>query len=269
MTERTGGDRNHDLDRDLARLATDAIFPPTPIFAMPRATAPARDRAHFPKPAAWWKAGLAAVVLIATAVAIPETRGAVADWLGFPGIRIEIGDRPDDPSPTVTSIGGSLLLGNAVTMDEAEGSVSFDIVVPGALIDDTSPEVYFNVVVPGGKVVSLLYPASDLLPEIGDTGVGLLLMQVDAAGDTLMLIGKRASAESPPQPVMIDGADGLWIQGGVLTIEAGDPFWTYQGRSGNVLIWERNDVTYRMESDLPLDDAVAIAESLEPIDAAP
>jgi len=104
------------------------------------------------------------------------------------------------------------------------------------------------------------------LPAIGDTGVGMLLMQIDASGNTSMLIGKRASAESPPRPVTIDGAKGLWIQGGVLMADAGDPFWTYARRSGNVLVWEAGGVTYRMESNLPLNDALAIAESLQPVD---
>jgi len=94
-------------------------------------------------------------------------------------------------------------------------------------------------------------------------------MQIDASGNTSMFITKRASAESPPRPVTVDGAAGMWIQGGVLMIDAGDPFWTYQRRSGNVLVWERGGITYRMESNLPLDDAIAIAESLEPIEGSP
>ena len=94
----------------------------------------------------------------------------------------------------------------------------------------------------------------------------MLLMQIDASGNTAMLLGKRASAEFPPQPVMVGGADGLWIQGGVLMIDAGDPFWTYQRRSGNVLVWEEGGITYRMESNLSRDDAVAIADSLAPVE---
>jgi hypothetical protein len=30
-----------------------------------------------------------------------------------------------------------------------------------------------------------------------------------------------------------------------------------------VLIWEENQITYRLETDLPLEEAVRIAESLE------
>ena len=32
---------------------------------------------------------------------------------------------------------------------------------------------------------------------------------------------------------------------------------------GHVLIWEENQITYRLETDLPLEEAVRIAESLE------
>lgn len=165
----------------------------------------------------------------------------------------------------MTSIGGSLLLGEATTLQEAEATAGFDLVVPAAGLDGVAPEVYRNSF-QGSPVVSLLYPAWNRLPAIGETGVGLLLMQIDASGNTSMFITKRAVAETPPRPVTVDGGDGMWIQGGVLMIDAGDPFWTYQRRSGNVLVWEQDGITYRMESNLPLDDAIAIAESLEPVE---
>ena len=35
--------------------------------------------------------------------------------------------------------------------------------------------------------------------------------------------------------------------------------------NGHVLIWENEDVTYRLETDLSLEEAIKIAESLQPI----
>ena len=32
---------------------------------------------------------------------------------------------------------------------------------------------------------------------------------------------------------------------------------------GNVLLWEQDGVTYRLETELPLDEAIKVAESLE------
>lgn len=253
-----------DLVRELSRLADDITFPPTPVFSFPVASSALGKRVPTIPPIAW-KAGLvAATLLIASMLALPDARHALADWIGLSGIRIEIGDRPDDPPPTVTTIGGSLLLGEAATLEGAASAVEFELVAPSAGPEGVEPEVYLNHF-EGAPVVSLLYPASNELPGIGETGVGLLLMQIDAAGNTSMFITKRASAESPPQPVTVDGAAGMWIQGGVLMIDAGDPFWTYRRRSGNVLVWERGGITYRMESNLPRDDAIAIGESVEPI----
>ncbi len=253
------------LERALSRLGDDIMFPPTPAFSIPsaphRVERPAPDRFR----RGWWRAALAvAAMLLAMTLILPDTRHALADWLDFPGIRIEIGDRASDPPPTVTSIGGSLLLGDASTLEGAASAVEFDLLVPGAGLEGFQPEVYLNHF-QGAPVVSFLFPESNELPEIGTTGVGLLLMQIDAAGDTSMFITKRASAESPPRPVTVDGSAAMWIQGGVLMLDAGDPFWTYQRRSGNVLVWEQGGVTYRMESNLHQDDAIAIAESLTPI----
>ena len=251
------------LERQLTHLAEDVTFPPTPVFTIPVATITILPTTHRRR-MHWLLAGLAAaLILIATTLAIPDSRHAVADWFGFPGIRIEIGDREGDPGPTVTSIGGSLLLGQETTLEAAQAEVAFPVLVPAFGVDGAVPEVYLNRI-EEAPVVSLLYPASTELPEIGSTGVGLLLMQIDASGDTSIMIVKRASGETAPLPVTINGNSGLWIQGGMLMTDAGDPFWTYQRRSGNVLVWEQDGITYRMESNLPLSEAIVIAESLEP-----
>jgi hypothetical protein len=34
---------------------------------------------------------------------------------------------------------------------------------------------------------------------------------------------------------------------------------------GHVLIWEQEEITYRLETDLPLEEAVRVAESLQPL----
>ena len=224
------------LERDLSFLAEDVTFPITPVFSFPASTVAV---APIIRPSSmWWKVGLAAaVLLLAATLAFPAPRHALASWFDFPGIRIEIGNRDDDPPPTVTSIGGSLLLGTPVTLDEASERAGFPVMLPNHALTDAEPEVYLNSF-QGAPVVSLLYPASNDLPSIGSTGVGLLLMEIDASGDTSIMIVKRATGETPPQSVTIDGNFGLWVQGGVLLTDAGDPFWTYQRRSGNVLVWE-------------------------------
>lgn len=206
---------------------------------------------------------IAVAIALMMVLAVPELRHATADLLGFPGIRVDIGE-PDDVPTTIDSIGSSLLLGERSDANDVIAETDLPLLAPVDARVGDDPEVYLNQF-DSGTVVSLLYPASDALPEIGSTGVGLLLMAVDDGGSSYYLIAKRAIAEQPPQPVTVNGADALWIQGGVLTVEGGDPFWTYQRRSGNVLLWSDGRTTYRMESSLSLEDAIEIAESLQPV----
>jgi hypothetical protein len=287
-----------DLDRSLALLAEDVMFPDTPRFdsafamlsdqavtwngdhpstlqdtagkhGLPHpigaetssATLRSRGSGRVPRSGtARWVAVAAAALLVAT-LALPVTRDALATWFDIPGIRIEFGDEPGDPGPTVTTIGGSLLLGEETTLAEARDQVGLPRLIPGGRLAGIVPEVY-RTSYQGVPVVSLLYPASAGLPEIGTTGVGLLLMAIDDDGSSVVPIAKRATGETWPLTVMVNGQEGFWIEGGVLTVDAGDPFWTYERRSGNVLIWRQDGITYRMECALPLADALALAESL-------
>jgi hypothetical protein len=254
-----------DLDRSLALLAEDVTFPVTPDFGATFGSLPASSRQRrnvLPAPLRWF--AVAAAALLVATVALPVTREAVADWFDIPGIRIEIGDEPGDPGPTVTAIGGSLLLGEETTLADAREQVGLPRLVPGGPLAGAQPEVYLTSY-QGVPVVSLLYPAGEELPGIGTTGVGLLLMAIADDGSSTYLIAKRATGETRPVTVMVNGQEGLWIEGGVLTVDAGDPFWTYQRRSGNVLVWRQDGVTYRMESALPLAAALDIAESLAPV----
>lgn len=255
----TGSPNPSDLERQLLHLGEDVRFPPTPAFSLKSRPAVPPSR-MIP---AWWRAGLAAAAaLVLLALVVPEARQAVGSWLGVPGIRIEIGDQDDDPSPVVTSIGGSLLLGQPATL--AEVNQEFPVALPGGALAAVDPEIYLNRF-EGQPVVSLLYPASETLPAIGTTGVGLLLMQVEASGDTPLMMVKRAAVDASPLPVTVNGQEGFWIAGGMLVTDAGDPFWSFARRSGNVLVWHEDGVTYRIESSLPLADALAIAGSLAPL----
>lgn len=258
------------LDRDLRQMAEGLRFPPTPDFRMPRTTSGTAVESRSPLRYDRWRGGqlavtgLMACLVLALTLAIPGVRQAAADLFGLPGIRIEFGDRAGDPPPTVTSIGGTLLLGEQVTLESIHEHWGHPLLVPGSL-NDVTPEVYRNGF-QGVPVISLLYPASDILPEIGSTGVGLLMMAIDDDGNSQYLMTKRVTGEISPVTVTVNGREGFWIEGGMLTVDASDPFWTYQRRSGNVLLWVQDGITYRMESSLSLEEALAVAESMQPVD---
>jgi hypothetical protein len=68
--------------------------------------------------------------------------------------------------------------------------------------------------------------------------------------------------------VEVGGILGLWIDGAphVITFEdaAGDIHEEETRLAGNVLMWERAGVTHRIETTLPREEALALAESLIP-----
>lgn len=262
---------DHDaLERHLARLRTDLVFPKTPNIAstlalndMPGSAEPSRTMVRRLVPWSWPVLAAAAVMIGILAFAIPGTRSTLASWFDFPGIRIEVGTDEQAPPAPPTSIGGTLLLGKQVTTEDATKAARFEIVAPAGERVTGVPETYL-LQRDGATIVSLLYPASPKLPEIGTTGVGLLLMQIDSP-DATAVFAKRSMNEQSPVSVKVNGEMGTWIEGGTLTIEPVYASGTFERSSGNVLIWERNGVTYRMESALTMADAVALAERLQPV----
>jgi hypothetical protein len=65
------------------------------------------------------------------------------------------------------------------------------------------------------------------------------------------------------QETTVRGQPALWTEGPhLLQVPDGG----YEPRrlvTGNTLIWAEGEITYRLETDLPLDEALRIAESLE------
>jgi len=67
------------------------------------------------------------------------------------------------------------------------------------------------------------------------------------------------------QETEVNGQQAIWAEGHYpLIMQNGDLF-VERLIDGHVLIWEDGNITYRLETDLTLEGAIRIAESLEPI----
>lgn len=248
------------LESLLRQLPDGMAFPPTPDIAGRVSAAlpdrrPSRARRISP-----WLFGALAAAAILLVVTLPAPREAIADFLGLPGIRIELVDRHGSDEPP-TSIGSSLLFGTRTTPGEAQAQVPFTILAPDGAGLPEPDEVWLRTA-DGVSAVSLVYGVRDDLPEIGDTGVGMLLMQFQAT-DEVPFLAKRASMTGPLTSVTVNGQSGFWIANGELVVLP--PGLESTRRSGNVLLWEDDGVTFRMESALGMTTAIGIAESLQPI----
>jgi hypothetical protein len=209
-----------------------------------------------------------AIAIFAGTMALsPGARHAVAGWLGLRGVKITVTPSPTlsspTPSPTPTSLGSGLDLGKRVTLAEVQGLVPFTIVVPAEL--GAPDEVYLKTGFVQDQVI-LLYRARPGLPAGRFTGAGLLFTEFQAHVDTDFVEGKILFlGATSVEPITVKGSPGYWIEGQPHEIQYFDP----SGRqvpdqtrlAGNVLLWQQGDVTFRIEADIGMAEAIRIAES--------
>jgi hypothetical protein len=195
---------------------------------------------------------VAAVVVLV--VALPGPRRAIARWFGIGSVQIEsVDELPAD-------LGSELSLGEAVAVDEVSDRVAFDVVVPESL---PGPSAAFAGRPPGG--VSLVWAVSEQLPEVGDSGVGLLFSQFPGT-TTQPLVEKELGPDTRIEVVEVGGRDAFWITGAPHAVtyldSAGRPETDQTRLAGNTLVWEDGGVTYRLESALDRPRMIALAESV-------
>ena len=257
-----GGDGR--LEGALESLGPDLAFPPAPNLGdRVRAAIEAgehRARPWMARRAIAFAAAALAVIATLTLSLSPAARRAVADWLGIGGVRIVHG-----PGPTPTAApGANLALGSRATLDEARAEVDFPVTVP-SLPELGEPDSVFVAGVPEGGRVSLVYEAGGILPNTDETGLGMIVTEFRATIETDFM-KKVIGKEALPEITDVDGELAFWITG---------PHTVYLYRdvdgdiredsvrlAGNALVWEHDGITYRIESDLDLEDARRVAESM-------
>jgi hypothetical protein len=124
--------------------------------------------------------------------------------------------------------------------------------------------VYVNASEPAGGRVDLVYRARPGLPASSFTDAGLLITQFRGEPEPDFL--KKVTSAGMVQFVTVGGEPGYFF--------SGEPhFFSYRAAdgqfreertrlAGNTLIWQRGDLTLRLEGNLPLAAAVRIAESM-------
>jgi hypothetical protein len=114
----------------------------------------------------------------------------------------------------------------------------------------------------------MVWRAGEVLPASGDSGIGVLYSQFRAAltGD---LFSKHLGPGTDVVSTEVDGASGFWIEGAphlILYEDAtGNVVEEATRLAGNVLMWEADGVTHRIETMLSLEEALRIVESLRPV----
>lgn len=184
---------------------------------------------------------------------------AIASRLGVRGVKIII-----TPSPSLTPAPSpNLDLGFPVTLEQARRMAGFPVASPPEELGPPD-EIYL-----GGRPtlrVTYLYRARPGLPAAPGTDLGALVMQFHGQVERNVLLKVVEGDASRLKSVTVGGSPGIWIEGPTHFVAFLDPSGTFiqdtVRLAGNVLLWERGDVTLRLESALPLEDALRVAESI-------
>jgi hypothetical protein len=163
--------------------------------------------------------------------------------------------RTPRPSPTPTF--SVLNLAGETTLAEAERETGWAIGLPAYPVDLGAPDRVFLQEM-GGPIVIVVWLQADSEHE-----ARLTLYAIDLEEGAF---GGKFDWESS-RPATVHGETAYWVTGEHWLI-----FYDSTGREqvgssrfvgGNVLIWQRGGVTYRLETDLLLEEAIRIAESIE------
>jgi len=247
-----------DLERQLRELAPAIEWPAAPDLA------PAVRRRIEAEPAprfTFARAGRRALVValavllvaVAAVMAVPSARTAVLDWLGLRGVTVQ----RVETLPTVPEPSDELGVGELVTADEAGDLAGFP--QPDAAATSLGPpdEIRYTPDVGNGQVAYIWRDDDDRIAT---------LLTVFRAGIDERYIEKMVDASGDFSQVDVDGESGIWVEGihfFMYQLPSGDGVNETARLSRNALLWEHGDLLYRLEGDLTLEQARAIADDLE------
>jgi hypothetical protein len=223
-----------ELERSLVALAPEVEWPPTPQLVLRYEPRPRRRRGLV-------LAVALGLVALGVALAVPPARSAILRFFHLGGVTVERVD-------TLPKAGGQPLstgLGDPVTAGRAEHDLGFRMLLPPA---QGRLQVYER---DAFASVLLTAPAPLLLTEFHSGANGpMLLKKVAGQGTGIEWIG------------LGDGTPALWIQGDAHVV-----FFPHAPPrlAGNVLIWQRGEVTLRLEGkNLSKTTALQVARQITP-----
>jgi hypothetical protein len=245
----------------LKELAQKLEYPTTPPIAkMVMARISVKPQSPVFSRKLSWSLAILLITLISL-MAIPPVRAAVFEFIQIGIVRIFPRTEEHTPTPEIktppTPTSSALIplledLMGETTLQQARTQVEYSIPLPAYPPDLGEPDRIFVQDVGGsmtvlvwtddqatGKVklsLHIIPPNSWVIKKVDPTVIELTNVN-----------GQRAVWATGPYPLLLQDREITFTR----LIE------------GNVLIWTQGDLTYRLETDLSLEEAIKIAESLQ------
>ena len=250
------------VDSELRELGRWLDLPPEPDVATAvRGRLQAPGSAGRPHRRLWRAAAvLIAFVTFAAAIVVasPQVRAALLDVLRVGSVEVHPG-----PAPTATrspAQPGRATGLHPTTLAAARRSAGFRLFVPAAPFEP--PDEVLVEDGPHPTYVGLRYGAGPGRPPASTGG---LSVQVDEiAGDSTRFFEKYLSG-APARPVQVGDAPGVWIDGPhelIVVDRAGEVRVEPPRLAARTLVWQRDGVTLRLEGDMTLREALAVATGM-------
>ena len=260
------------FEKQLVTIARGLAYPPTPEVAasvMGRLRGGRRrGRGFLSRPLAWSLTLL--LVLCSSLMLIPSARAAILEFIQVGVVRIFRPEPTPVPPPNeelpifpVTATPGPTsqplipLLENLVgerSLEEAQQIVPYPILLPTYPDDLGQPDRVF-VQDADGDMTILIWVDPQQPDEV--------LMSLHFIPDGSWAVKKISPTLI--QETTVNGQYAIWAIGPYpLRLSNGDLELT-RLVDGHVLIWAEADLTYRLETQLSLEEALKVAESLEPM----
>jgi hypothetical protein len=247
---------NEQLSTALVALGRDLAYPETPALSGAVTARLAAERARGTRPRL---PGLALPnrrrVALLVAVGVLALVGiAAAARLAIGAFEIRV--QPNASPPASRSPVQPSAIGDPVSEAEAVARAGFEPALPPGPAPD---EVYVIDTEFGDAGVLYAWRPSATYPRIEGTGWGLVL--IAAQGDREFAT-KTVNRFDALVEVKVNGRPAAWIpvphEISVATDEGSETF----AVTGNVLIWQAGDLTYRLETELGRSEAIVLAESI-------
>lgn len=213
------------------------------------------------------RAAALVLVLLAAALAVPQVRAKLIEFLQLGVVRILPGEGtaapdgavpvtatpwprqlPEDQPDHIVSLAG---LAGETTLEAAQDQVPFAIRLPAYPADIGAPDRVF--LQEDGPMVILVWldPADPQTARLSLHLIGARGFFIDKYAPRLI------------QHTLVNGESAIWAQGPYLVSLTNGRQEFRRIVDGNTLIWVEADITYRLETTLPLAEALRIAESLQ------
>ncbi len=258
-----GADR---MEAQLRLAAGRFRYPPTPEVAATVGARLRRGSALTPTQR-FARALVMALILVTVLLTVPLVRAGLLEVIRIGAVRILLAAPTSTdaaccvvtataatgtPRPTPTPIPFAIDLAGETSLAKAQAQVNFPILLPTYPDGIGQPDKVFVQNLEGWAVVLVW-----LDPEQPE-GVRLSIQAVDSNSFALYKIKPQTI-----QQTVARRRPAVWAQGPYLLETRGGSYDAVRLITGHVLIWEEGAVTYRVETDLPLEEAVRIAEGLK------